>query len=151
MPAQSSARSGAGRVALAHDDEIRVDLRCDIENPTIRITGRDACIGAKADIRRHCPPKAFGDLLRSLAGADVRLETRLDPRLAPVLADPAQVEQVIVNLAVNARDAMPRGGSLKISTDVVNLDGEGARRLGDSARSTAGSASGGCTRKVRAS
>jgi PAS domain S-box-containing protein len=58
-------------------------------------------------------------MLRRLIGEDVELLTMLDPALAPVQADPTQVEQVIVNLAVNARDAMPHGGSVSIETSNV--------------------------------
>ncbi len=55
-------------------------------------------------------------LLRRLLGEEIRLETWLDPSGAWVKADPGNVEQVLMNLAVNARDAMPRGGVLTIRT-----------------------------------
>jgi PAS domain S-box-containing protein len=55
-------------------------------------------------------------ILQSLAGAEVRLTKRLDADLRPCIADPSQVEQVIMNLVVNARDAMAGGGEIRIAT-----------------------------------
>lgn len=60
-------------------------------------------------------------MLRRLIGEDVNLVSNLDPELGNVMADHGQVEQVIMNLAVNSRDAMPGGGTLKIET--ANVDG----------------------------
>jgi PAS domain S-box-containing protein len=60
-------------------------------------------------------------LLLRLIGEDVRLQTQLTANLAPVRADPHQLQQVLVNLAVNARDAMPTGGVLTITTTNVEI------------------------------
>jgi two-component system, cell cycle sensor histidine kinase and response regulator CckA len=62
------------------------------------------------------------NLLRRLIGEDIDLETRCSSELWPAQIDPGQFEQVIINLAVNARDAMPRGGRLTIETTNCTLD-----------------------------
>ncbi len=66
-------------------------------------------------------------MLKPLIGEDIELQTALDPRLGSVRADPGQLEQVIMNLAVNARDAMPSGGRIMIATRNVELDEAYAR------------------------
>jgi PAS domain S-box-containing protein len=69
-------------------------------------------------------------LLRRLLGEDIDLMVVLTPGVGNVKADPGQIEQVITNLAVNARDAMPQGGRLTIETQSVMVDKDYARQLG---------------------
>jgi PAS domain S-box-containing protein len=72
------------------------------------------------------PADIFRDtevLIRTIIGGSVNLETRIKEGAPPVVADPVQLGQVMLNLAVNARDAMPDGGKLTFTVDDVQVDG----------------------------
>jgi PAS domain S-box-containing protein len=68
-------------------------------------------------------------MLTRVIGEDIELAASLHPELAPVRVDPGQVEQVLMNLAINARDAMPHGGRIVMETANVDVEGERAREL----------------------
>jgi PAS domain S-box-containing protein len=70
-------------------------------------------------------------MIRRLIGEDIDLETELAEGAVCASADAGQIEQVVLNLAVNARDAMPDGGRLVVRTDVVELDEESTRAVHD--------------------
>jgi PAS domain S-box-containing protein len=70
---------------------------------------------------------AIARMLSRLLGPEVRVQTRLADAVLPVLGDPGQIEQTLINLAVNARDAMPSGGQLIVSTARETVDDDRAR------------------------
>lgn len=75
--------------------------------------------------------ESLDEMLRRLIGEDVDLVTATAPELWKIVADPGQIEQIVMNLVVNARDAMPGAGKLTIETANVDLDEEYAGRHSD--------------------
>jgi two-component system cell cycle sensor histidine kinase/response regulator CckA len=69
-------------------------------------------------------------VLRRLMGERIDYRTKLAPDLGRVMADPSKLEQVVVNLAINARDAMPQGGRLTIETSNTTVAAETAKARG---------------------
>ena len=66
--------------------------------------------------------RAVEPMLRRLIGENVRLTVSLDPAIGHIRADPGQIDQILVNLVVNARDAMPDGGTVTIETGNAVFD-----------------------------
>ncbi len=75
--------------------------------------------------------ESLSDLLKRTLGETIQLDCRLGPDIPPVRTDPSQLESAILNLAVNARDAMPNGGTLTIESEAVLLDDGYAARERD--------------------
>jgi two-component system cell cycle sensor histidine kinase/response regulator CckA len=69
----------------------------------------------------------ISSFLQSAVGENIDFRIILDPGVRPIAADPTQIEQVLMNLGLNARDAMPQGGSLVVETNNVDLDAEFCR------------------------
>ncbi len=115
----------------AHED---LDMILDAANRATRLTGQLLAFSRRQVqslrvVTLNDLVKDVERLLRGLIGEDIDLAIRVDENLDPVKVDPTHIEQVIVNLIVNARDAMPNGGKLTIETANVTLDGEyGAAR-----------------------
>jgi two-component system cell cycle sensor histidine kinase/response regulator CckA len=78
--------------------------------------------GSTADSDPHALIDDISDLLRRMIGEDVQLVTRLQHGSGRVPVDPSQFEQIIMNLAINARDAMPNGGRLAIETSRITFE-----------------------------
>ncbi|MBN8525785.1 MAG: PAS domain-containing protein [Planctomycetes bacterium] len=71
------------------------------------------------------------ELLARSAGPDIRIETRLDAARDGLRGDPAELQSALLNLCINARDAMPEGGCLTLSTSVHRVDGPMPDAIGD--------------------
>jgi len=133
-----TAISGYGEVALAQlapDAPVRADVQ-----EILRAGDRAAALTRQllAFSRRQDLQREVVDLnevvlettamLGRVLGADVRLVTELGAGLPPILADPSQIQQLVMNLALNARDALPAGGEVAVRTRAVELREEAARR-----------------------
>jgi PAS domain S-box-containing protein len=74
--------------------------------------------------------RGMSEMMQRLLGEDVVLKLELEEKLGKILVDPSQMEQVVLNLAVNARDAMPSGGALTLTTGNIDLTGQRAKTSG---------------------
>ena len=114
---------------LATDSPIRADLReiqgagtraVDLTRQLLAFSRKQVLQPRVVDLSEVVT--GMENMLRRLIGEDMELTTVGGPGLARVLVDPGQMEQVIMNLAVNARDAMPAGGAIRIEVAEVSLD-----------------------------
>jgi PAS domain S-box-containing protein len=113
---------GSGAPERLHAEEIRKAA-----GQAAALTGQLLAFGRKQMLAPQVldPNDLIRDMekmLRRVIGEDIDLATSLATSLGCVRADPGQLQQVILNLAINARDAMPRGGKLTIETSAVTLD-----------------------------
>jgi len=83
---------------------------------------RQTVVSNTVDLNRIV--RHMDDMLRRLIGPEIRLQVSLAPELSPINGDESQIGQVLMNLTVNARDAMPKGGTLTIETANVELGAE---------------------------
>ncbi|MCC6750365.1 MAG: PAS domain S-box protein [Deltaproteobacteria bacterium] len=122
-----SAISGFGQVvhdALGEHDPLREDMAQVLEaseraaqltRQLLAFSRRQVLQPQVLDLNERLPE--MSRMLRRIIGEDVELELKLAPGTAPIKVDPGQLEQVVVNLAVNARDSMPDGGLLTVATE----------------------------------
>jgi two-component system cell cycle sensor histidine kinase/response regulator CckA len=92
----------------------------------LRLFTRQA-IGERLSVKLNSLVEETRDLLERSIPKDITIELRLEPELWTVKADPSQISQVLMNLCVNSRDAMPDGGTLTLETRNVTLDEDYAR------------------------
>jgi signal transduction histidine kinase/CheY-like chemotaxis protein len=91
----------------------------DLVRHLLAFSRRQPLAPVQADLNRIV--RGMDDLLRATLGRGIRIETRLADTLWPTVVDPVQIEHVVLNLAINARDAMPDGGALTIATENASL------------------------------
>ncbi|HKV05819.1 MAG TPA: PAS domain S-box protein [Candidatus Acidoferrales bacterium] len=113
---------GAGSALLEHAEEIeKAGQRAASLTRQLLAFSRQQVL-APAVLNLNSLMADMGKMLPRLIGEDIELVLKLDPGIGRVKADQSQIEQVVMNLAVNARDAMPQGGELVIATADVTLD-----------------------------
>jgi signal transduction histidine kinase/CheY-like chemotaxis protein len=98
------------------------DRASDLTNQLLAFSRRQPAAPRAVDLNQVV--RGIDKMLRRIIGEDIELEARLAPGLWQVMVDPSHMDQVIMNLAVNSRDAMPDGGKLTIETANVQLTDE---------------------------
>jgi nitrogen-specific signal transduction histidine kinase len=116
-----------GHPARADVEEIRrgAERACSVTRQLLAFSRKEVLEPRLFDLNQTI--SALGRLLSRLLGADIEVRTELAPSVPPIMGDPGQLEQAIINLAVNARDAMPNGGRLVLATSLEHYDEATAR------------------------
>jgi signal transduction histidine kinase len=120
------ARQDGLAVEYAEEIHLAAHRASDLTNQLLAFSRRQISIPRVVSLNEVV--KQVEKMLRRIVSEDIRLETRLAGGIHPVKVDPALIQQVIMNLVVNARDAMPDGGLLTIETAEVELNSEYAGR-----------------------
>jgi PAS domain S-box-containing protein len=120
--------AGADDRELLHEAQEAADLGAKLAGRLLAFGRRQSLNPKPTDLSALVAGMA--DLLRRSLGASVEVETRLAPGLHATMADPGQVENALLNLAINARDAMPGGGRLTIETGEAAINRESAHGAG---------------------
>lgn len=114
--------------AVAHDFAVEIlqaaERASSLTNQLLAFSRRQLLVPRVLDLNEVV--RQIDKMLRRIIGEDIELQTQLFAELSPVKADPSHIDQVIMNLAVNSRDAMPNGGRLTIETTNMKLTGEDA-------------------------
>jgi two-component system cell cycle sensor histidine kinase/response regulator CckA len=112
----AAGRLGADDPVRSHVEEVRKAgaRAAELTRQLLAFSRKQVLQPRPVDLNRSI--EGMEKMLRRLLGEDVALETRLDPALGAVIVDPGQFEQAVMNLCVNARDAMPSGGTLVLAT-----------------------------------
>jgi signal transduction histidine kinase/CheY-like chemotaxis protein len=110
--------------ALEYADEVlhAAERASSLTNQLLAFSRRQVAVPRVVDLNEIV--RGIDKMLRRIIGEDVQLETDLSPEIPAVKVDPSQIDQVIMNLAVNSRDAMPDGGKLAIETQAVEVTKE---------------------------
>lgn len=114
--------------ALEYADEVRLaaERASALTYQLLAFSRRQVAVPRVVDLNEIV--QGFDKMLRRIIGEDIQLEARLSPGIPAVKVDPSHIDQLIMNLAVNSRDAMPGGGKLTIETAAVELSAEYADR-----------------------
>ncbi len=112
--------------AMAHDIRVATERATSLTDELLMFGRRQRVAARVVDLNGVVTDTS--NLLRRVISQDIRFAVQLDGNPARIQADPGQIEQIILNLAINARDAMPNGGMLTFTTRNVELNDHSVRR-----------------------